>query len=189
MLRGVIINGTGKSADIQGWKIAGKTGTAQKWYNGKYSDHKFISNFIGFLPFENPEILGFIMLDEPKLPYHWGAEGAAPAFRNIMIRVLNMDDSITPPIEKNIVVEEITENYTLSDNHSNNLPPALSTIAEFKNKAYVPDLRGLSMRKAMRTLGELGLIPRPRGRGKVLSQSLRPKTLVNKGTVCYLELK
>ena len=146
MLRGVIINGTGKNADIQGWKIAGKTGTAQKWYNGKYSDHKFISNFIGFLPYGNPELLGFIMLDEPKLPYHWGAEGAAPAFRNIMIRILNMDDSITPPIEKNIVVEEITENYTLSDNHSNNLPPALSTIAEFKNKAYVPDLRGLSMR-------------------------------------------
>ena len=48
MLRGVIVNGTGNNADIKGWKIAGKTGTAQKWYNGKYSDQKFISNFIGF---------------------------------------------------------------------------------------------------------------------------------------------
>ena len=102
MLRGVIVNGTGKNAYIKGWKIAGKTGTAQKWYNGKYSDHKYISNFIGFLPYENPELLGFIMLDEPKQPYHYGAEGAAPAFRNIMIRILNMDDSIIPPIEKNI---------------------------------------------------------------------------------------
>ena len=189
MLRGVIVNGTGNNADIKGWKIAGKTGTAQKWYNGKYSDQKFISNFIGFFPYDNPVLLGFIMLDEPRQPYHWGAEGAAPAFRRIMSRIINMDDSIIPPFEKDISYAEIADNYSFSEKQSSTPPPALSTIAEFSNKAYVPDVRGLSMRKAMKTLGELGLIPRTQGSGKVSSQSLRPNTLVNKGTVCFVELK
>ena len=53
MLRGVITKGTGKNADIPGWKVAGKTGTAQKWKNGKYSNNDFISNFIGFFNIPN----------------------------------------------------------------------------------------------------------------------------------------
>ena len=116
------------------------------------------------------------MLDEPKQPYHWGAEGAAPAFRRIMSRIMNMDDSIIPPFEKDISYAEIADSYSFSEKQSSTPPPALSTIAEFSNKAYVPDVRGLSMRKAMKTLGELGLIPRTQGSGKVSSQSLRPNT-------------
>ena len=50
MLRDVILNGTGINAEISGWRVAGKTGTAQKWINGKYSNEKFISNFVGFFP-------------------------------------------------------------------------------------------------------------------------------------------
>jgi len=195
MLRGVIIDGTGKNADIQGWQVAGKTGTAQKWNNGKYSNNQFISNFIGFFPYENPQLLAFVMLDEPNQPYHWGAEGAAPAFRNIMRRIINMDDDITPPIgNDDIIVSEfknnnIVENYIAPIKHSNKLPPSLSSVAEYPNKAYVPDLRGLSMRKAIKTLGHLGLKPKVRGSGKVLSQNLMPGSLVNKGTVCVVELR
>ena len=48
MLRDVILDGTGINAEISGWRVAGKTGTAQKWINGKYSNEKFISNFVGF---------------------------------------------------------------------------------------------------------------------------------------------
>ena len=48
MLRGVIVNGTGNNADIKGWKIAGKTGTAQKWYNGKYSDKNLFQTLLVF---------------------------------------------------------------------------------------------------------------------------------------------
>ena len=48
MLRGVIIYGTGKNANIEGWDVAGKTGTAQKWIKGKYSNKHFVSNFVGF---------------------------------------------------------------------------------------------------------------------------------------------
>ena len=100
-----------------------------------------------------------------------------------------MDDSIVPPFEKDISYAKIADNYSFSEKQSSTPPPALSTIAEFSNKAYVPDVRGLSMRKAMKTLSELGLIPRTQGSGKVSSQSLRPNTLVNKGTVCVVKLK
>ena len=48
ILRGVVAEGTGHNAEVKGWDIAGKTGTAQKFQNGKYSDNQFISNFIGF---------------------------------------------------------------------------------------------------------------------------------------------
>ena len=97
ILRGVVTHGTGKNAEISGWKIAGKTGTAQKWKNGKYSNDLFISNFVGFFPYDDPQLLAFIMLDEPKQPYHWGSEGAAVAFRRIVKRIINMDDYIVPP--------------------------------------------------------------------------------------------
>ena len=96
MLRGVITNGTGQNADIPGWGIAGKTGTAQKWKNGEYSNDLFISNFIGFFPYENPQLLAFIMLDEPQQPFHWGSEGAAVAFKRVMKRICLLYTSPSP---------------------------------------------------------------------------------------------
>ena len=74
MLRNVITKGTGQNAKITGWQVAGKTGTAQKWKDGDYSNDKFISNFIGFLPYEDPQLLALVMLDEPSKPFHWGNE-------------------------------------------------------------------------------------------------------------------
>ena len=62
MLRNVILDGTGINAEISGWKVAGKTGTAQKWLDGKYSNDKFISNFVGFFPVDKPQLLSLIIL-------------------------------------------------------------------------------------------------------------------------------
>ena len=106
ILRGVVAEGTGHNAEVKGWDIAGKTGTAQKFQNGKYSDNQFISNFIGFFPYENPQVLVFVMLDEPEVPYHWGAEGAAVAFKRIATRIINMDDNIIPPNPKSKTLAE-----------------------------------------------------------------------------------
>ena len=100
MLRQVITSGTGVEAEIAGWEIAGKTGTAQKYINGKYSNDEFISNFVGFFPVSEPQILSAIILDEPDSPLHWGGKGAAVAFKRIMQRIINMDDKITPPVKK-----------------------------------------------------------------------------------------
>ena len=67
-------------------EIAGKTGTARKYMKGGYSK-KYISNFAGFFPTENPRIVGVVMLDEPNYGLHWGGYGAAPLFKRIAQRI------------------------------------------------------------------------------------------------------
>ena len=193
MLRGVVLKGTGKNADIPGWKVAGKTGTAQKWKNGKYSNNDFISNFIGFFPADNPQLLALIMLDEPSKPFHWGNEGAAVAFRRIMGRIINMDDSISPPLNDHVAFEP--RRVTAASEKDNvelikeNLPLNLSTFSSNSNKTKVPEVRGLSMRKTMTTLNEFGLKYKINGSGKVYWQSPEPGQVVTKGTVCIVGLK
>ena len=195
MLRGVITKGTGKNADIPGWKVAGKTGTAQKWKNGKYSNSDFISNFIGFLPYENPQLLALIMLDEPSKPFHWGNEGAAVAFKRIMGRIINMDDSIKPPLKKTLQNENETEKMIADTKESNiefvmrETPLHLSTFTRSPNKTIVPEVRGLSMRKTMITLNDYDLKYKISGSGKVYWQSPKPGEIVNKGTICMVGLK
>ena len=193
MLRGVVVKGTGKNADIPGWKVAGKTGTAQKWKNGKYSNNDFISNFIGFFPTDNPQLLALIMLDEPSKPFHWGNEGAAVAFQRIMGRIINMDDTISPPLNdhvafkpEKVIAESEKDNAELI---KEKLPVNLSTFSRNSNKTKVPEVRGLSMRKTMTTLNEFGLKYKINGSGKVYWQSPEPGQVVTKGTVCIVGLK
>ena len=186
MLRGVIVYGTGKNANIDGWDVAGKTGTAQKWINGKYSNKHFVSNFVGFFPYLNPQLLGFIMLDEPKQPYHWGNEGAAVAFSSVMKRIINMDDSIAPPIKKQ-QAKLVNAKYN-SINIKEGIS-ALNTINNFHNRISVPELRGLSIRKALHTLEKNDLKFRLKGNGKITWQNPSPGTVVKKGTVCTVGLQ
>ncbi len=186
MLRGVIVYGTGKNANIDGWDVAGKTGTAQKWINGKYSNKHFVSNFVGFFPYLNPQLLGFIMLDEPKQPYHWGNEGAAVAFSSVMKRIINMDDSIAPPIKKQ---QAKLANAKYNSINIEGGISALSTINNFHNRISVPELRGLSIRKALHTLEKNDLKFRLKGNGKITWQNPSPGTVVKKGTVCTVGLQ
>jgi len=83
ILAGVIEEGTGKLAKIEGIAAAGKTGTAQKLEpNGAYSHNKFVASFIGFAPLENPMVAIAVTLDEPR-PYYFGGVVAAPVFKNV----------------------------------------------------------------------------------------------------------
>ena len=195
MLRNVITKGTGQNAKIAGWQVAGKTGTAQKWKDGNYSNDKFISNFIGFLPYEDPQLLALVMLDEPSKPFHWGNEGAAVAFKRIMERIINMDDSILPPSKKkpNDIIEMdkvITHVNNENKKFENKLPPMqLSTLTRNTTKTIVPEVRGLSMRRAMATLNNSNLKYKISGSGKVYWQHPKPGLIVDKGMTCVVELK
>tara|TARA_B100001250_G_C19800172_1_gene790683 strand:- start:410 stop:2401 length:1992 start_codon:yes stop_codon:yes gene_type:complete len=198
MLRKVVSNGTGQNAEINGWDIAGKTGTAQKFKNGKYSDDQFISNFVGFFPFKNPQILAFVMLDEPEAPYHWGAEGAAVAFNRIIKRIIRMDDAIKPPvdtnknhIEKLNMLEVITmnKNIDMDQEISKKAPIYLSTRGTNSNKIKMPELRGYSLKKAINQLKEHKLKIKINGSGTVFWQSPKPGDLVFQGSTCTVGLK
>ena len=130
MLRQVVASGTGVEAEIAGWEIAGKTGTAQKYISGKYSNDEFISNFVGFFPVSEPQILSAIILDEPDTPLHWGGKGAAVAFKRITQRIINMDDRITPPVKKQKTFAYTENNIPIiqSKKFNDQIPVSLSTM-------------------------------------------------------------
>lgn len=88
MLEGVVNEGTGKKAQIEGIRVAGKTGTAQKLEpDGSYSHRHFVSTFIGYAPADDPILAMVVALDDPK-PYYYGGTVAAPVFREVMERSL-----------------------------------------------------------------------------------------------------
>jgi cell division protein FtsI (penicillin-binding protein 3) len=83
ILRGAVENGTGKAARMEGFAVAGKTGTAQKVEaGGRYSKRARISSFIGYVPAEQPRLLIMVMLDTPRKATYGGIV-AAPTFRRI----------------------------------------------------------------------------------------------------------
>lgn len=201
--------GTGTKAYIPGWQVAGKTGTAQKNINGRYSNSKFTSSFVGFFPANNPQLLCVIILDEPKLGYHWGAVGAAPVFKNIMERIINFDDTIKPPkngfidldnskpilvekqikpTKKDIQSEPILLSSTSVIKNGSNKPSSQGTINN-ESEVVVPNVKGMSLKKAIRILNRTGLQSKFAGSGRVIWQSPNPGTVSQAGTVCSIGLE
>jgi len=89
VLRGVVEQGTGRHAEVEGYLPAGKTGTAQKIEsNGTYSHKRFMSSFIGFLPFDKPRFTVVVVLDEPG-PYYYGGTVCAPVFKNVTEQLMH----------------------------------------------------------------------------------------------------
>ncbi len=82
ILCSVITEGSGSEASIEGIKVAGKTGTAQKVVNGSYSSSSIITTFVGYFPADSPDYLIAIMFDEPKRGL-WASTIAAPVFRSV----------------------------------------------------------------------------------------------------------
>ena len=88
ILVGVVERGTGAQAALDGYLVAGKSGTAQKAENGRYSRSKVTASFIGYAPAEAPRFVMLVMFDEPKKK-RWGGTAAAPAFRRIAQQALH----------------------------------------------------------------------------------------------------
>jgi cell division protein FtsI/penicillin-binding protein 2 len=101
MMLECVNDGTGKRAQIEGVEVCGKTGTAQKAnLNGKgYSEGRVITSFVGFAPYENPELVCIVVVDEPHGPDNevWGGTVSAPVFKELMnfsIRKLRIDTGL-----------------------------------------------------------------------------------------------
>ena len=87
ILTGVVDDGTGKLAKIEGIKVAGKTGTAQKVIGGQYSQNRFFASFIGFAPVEDAKLAVAVVFDEPH-PSHFGGTVSAPVFKEVVENAL-----------------------------------------------------------------------------------------------------
>jgi len=92
-MRGVVENGTGKKAKIKNIITGGKTGTARKMNakTGKYSSRNYVASFIGFAPYERPQYVCAVVIDEPKTT-HYGGDAAAPIFREIIRQIVPLSD-------------------------------------------------------------------------------------------------
>ena len=83
-LESVVANGTGHNAYISGYRVGGKTGTAQKVSEGKYMEGNYITSFIGFLPSDKPEVIVYIAVDNAKGITQYGGTVAAPIAKNVL---------------------------------------------------------------------------------------------------------
>lgn len=88
-LESVVTNGTGRNAFIDGYRVGGKTGTAQKVKDGAYMSGNYILSFVGFLPADNPKVIVYVAIDNPKGVVQYGGTVAAPIAKAIL------EDSIT----------------------------------------------------------------------------------------------
>ena len=96
MLEGVVTEGSGKQAYIEGYRVGGKTGTAQKYEDGHVAQGKYVSSFCGFFPANKPEYLALIIVDEPQGTYY-GSAVAAPVAKDIfedIIKIKNIQPYI-----------------------------------------------------------------------------------------------
>jgi cell division protein FtsI (penicillin-binding protein 3) len=109
----VLPGGTAPLAQIAGYRVAGKTGTAHKLEDGHYVNH-YVASFVGFAPVSDPRLVVAVMIDDPSGPEYYGGEVAGPAFSKIMsaaLHALNVpndappDNVVAPPAE--IVKEEV----------------------------------------------------------------------------------
>lgn len=89
MLEGVVKEGSGKKAYIEGYKVGGKTGTAQKYEDGHIASGKYVSSFVGFFPADNPQYLALIVVDEPVGTYY-GSAVAAPVAKEIFEDIIKI---------------------------------------------------------------------------------------------------
>ena len=186
ILEKVVSEGTGTKANIEGWSIAGKTGTALKYMNGSYSK-KYISNFAGFFPSENPQVVGVVVLDEPKHGLHWGGYGAAPLFKRIAQRIINLDDTF-----KHYKKNEDFSRGALALNENDALPALMTknTYTPYTDGyVIIPDVRGMSIKKAKKLLIKNKLKPKFAGSGKVVWQNPKPGTKKLPGTLLDMGLK
>jgi len=87
ILVGVVERGTGKQAAVEGYTVAGKTGTAQKVERGGYSHSKVLASFVGYVPAEVPQLAILVLIDEPQRA-KWGGEAAAPVFKRVAQQAL-----------------------------------------------------------------------------------------------------
>ena len=90
ILEDVVNHGSGKEAGINGYKIAGKTGTSQTYKNGILSDKNYIASFAGIFPSNKPKYVCVVAINNPKVKgKHWGGVVAAPIIKNIFARIIN----------------------------------------------------------------------------------------------------
>ena len=208
MLEGVVLNGTGKKARLDGYTSAGKTGTAQKFdiATGHYSAHQLIASFVGFAPINTPAITILVQLDSP-LGAHEGGQVAAPTFKRVAQQVLaylDVPQDIAVPSTVVQASRQHKDDQDLSDMPDFN-PVEMESGAAVASEAPlvspqvgrsagptvelaegegipVPQLQRKTVREVTEKCMKLGLSPVLVGTGVAVEQSPEPGSTIRRGS-------
>ncbi|HEV2102143.1 MAG TPA: penicillin-binding protein [Candidatus Acidoferrum sp.] len=217
LMEGVILNGTGKSARLDGWTAGGKTGTAQKIdpATGRYSRTKVIASFTGFAPINNPAVTILVSIDSPEGWPHDGASVSAPVFKRIAEQVLPyLDVPRDVPLNPRLVQTGYRQNresdaMAMEDDTPMDLyaspemteqatkgpepapvqapPPNVTVTMDEGGDIQVPDFKGKTMREVADACMRLGLNPVLVGSSLALQQSPAAGSKVRRGAKIRVE--
>ena len=178
LLEQVVANGGGKKAGVKGYRIAGKTGTAQKIRRetAGYLEGRYIASFCGFAPVEDPIFTVLVMIDDPRGGDFYGGQIAAPVASRIFTQLLRYAH-VEP--SSNTFAETTGETEKGRSDDEEKRMEAAATPPE--GKAVVPDFTGLSLREAARLAELRGLTFESEGTGAAVSQSLSVNDIVDQG--------
>ena len=210
LMEGVVLEGTGKLAHLDGWTAAGKTGSAQKIdpSTGRYSRTQLIASFTGFAPISNPAVTILVSLDSP-VGEHEGGQVAAPVFKRVAEQVLPyLDVPRDVPVGPRLLQvsyknREVSDSTALEDfaptdfsgqpdqppaeaaaakpSESKSQPPSVTVAVEEGGDILVPDLAGKTMRDVAEICIHLGLDPVLIGSGLATNQTPAAGVKVRRG--------
>jgi cell division protein FtsI (penicillin-binding protein 3) len=214
LLEGVVSHGTARNISNADYKIAGKTGTAQKLINGAYTK-KYYTSFAGYFPADRPKYSMIIVIDSPNGLAAYGGDVSAPVFKEIADRIYALDLELNPGSKQTMVaaaaedrglpyiqagkveeLQEIFDEFGLKSNTMNS-EEWVTTVASDTSvklqindtdKAIVPDVSGLPLRDALFILENKGLQVNYSGKGRVKAQSLVPGTKLSPNATINLVL-
>ena len=186
MMEAVVNEGTATKARIPGFRIGGKTGTAEKFVNGAYSKREFISSFAAVFPIDAPKYVCVVSVDSPDYyrGKHWGNETAAPIVKEIFERLIINNKEFIPVTPETI--SQFAQNIPIET-----LTPMLATAGMMqKHGNLVPDFRGMTLKQSMQEAKDLGLAIFPVGTsGRVVWQSVSPGQLMDNIPKCTIKLE
>ena len=176
--------GTAIEAAIDGYLVAGKTGTAQKadYVHGGYAKDKWLASFIGFAPADRPSVVISVVIDEPVIA-HYGGTVAGPVFRRIA-EVTLRHMGIAPEGRQAVLAKKKERQIAPAE-----AEPAPEEEAVEKGESAVPDVRSLPLRQAVIALHAESLVAEVEGSGVVLVQHPAPGKAVAHGSVVQLQLE
>jgi len=217
ILESVVTNGTGGRGKVEGYRVAGKTGTAEKYAPGKY-----VVSFMGFAPVEDPQLAILVIIDEPQGGLIYGGTIAGPVFQKVLADSLNylgiepeieyeeQSEQVTVPDLRNLYVEDAKkilqqnglsariegEGYVVTDqvptpgaevNKNTVVLLKVSDSRTNRDPVTVPDLTGRTIKEATDILHAIGLNIEIEGSGYAVKQNPPAEVEVALGTTVKVE--
>jgi len=176
--------GTGVMASVEGFEVAGKTGTAQKadLAHGGYAASKRVGSFVGFVPADAPKLVALVLVDEPEVNVYGGVV-AAPVFRNIAQGALR--HLAVAPQKPDLLPTTVGQ----AELPVRRAPKKEAEIPTDGVAAPVPDFVGLSLREAVEKARAMRVKVKMRGNGYVVRQSPAPGGRWNQEEILVLNLQ